>query len=81
MPVGLPDPKELGRYFALAQIGLEMVAPIALGLVLDYYLNWTPWGVVCGTIIGFAGGLLHLLTMLKRFENEGSDKPPDKPGD
>jgi F0F1-type ATP synthase assembly protein I len=55
--------------------------PIVLGVILDYYLNWTPWGVVCGTVLGFVGGLLHLLALLKRFDKEQSDKPPEKPED
>ena len=44
MRFGPPSPEELGRYFALSQIGLEMVAPIGLGLALDYWLGSSPWG-------------------------------------
>jgi F0F1-type ATP synthase assembly protein I len=77
MPLGLPNSREMGRYFALAQVGLEMVVPIVLGVVADSYLGWTPWGVVLGVVVGFVGGLAHLLSMLKRFENERSEKPPD----
>lgn len=75
MPEGRPDPREMGRYLAIAQVGLEMVAPIALGLVLDHYLGWTPWGIVGGTILGFFGGLAHLLAILKRFEDDGPPAP------
>jgi F0F1-type ATP synthase assembly protein I len=74
MPKGLPDPKELGRYYALSQIGLEMVAPIGLGLVLDYYLNWSPWGAVVGAVVGFAGGLAHLVVLMGRPKNADSSK-------
>ena len=41
----MPDRKEMGRYVALGQIGLEMVAPIVVGLVMDHYLGWTPWAI------------------------------------
>ena len=34
MRQGLPNPKELGRYITISQVGMEMVAPIVLGLVL-----------------------------------------------
>lgn len=66
MRIGPPDPKELGRYFALSQVGMEMVAPIALGLALDYWLGWSPWGAVVGAVLGFVGGLTHLIILANR---------------
>lgn len=77
MPPGLPNPKEMGRLVALAQVGAEMVVPIVLGVVADHYLDSSPWGVIVGTVLGFVGGLLHLLAMLKKFE--ASDASNDKP--
>ncbi|OAI53168.1 hypothetical protein AYO44_16245 [Planctomycetaceae bacterium SCGC AG-212-F19] len=81
MPLGLPNPTEMGRYFALAQVGLEMVAPIVVGVLVDTYLGWTPWGVVVGTIVGFVGGLAHLLLMLKQFDKQPPGNPPQRPGE
>jgi F0F1-type ATP synthase assembly protein I len=78
MPLGTPDPTQMGRYVALAQVGLEMVMPIVIGLLLDYYLGWSPWGVVVGTVIGFVGGLMHLLALLKRFEQDRTRPPEDR---
>ncbi len=77
MPQGPMDPRELGRYFALAQVGLEMVAPVGLGLFLDLYLHWTPspWGTVAGAVLGFVGGLAHLIAILNRSGNDRSTKP------
>jgi len=70
------DPKELGFYFALAQVGLEMVAPLGLGLALDYWTEWTaPWGLIGGTILGFVGGLAHMVIMANR-QPPGTSKPP-----
>jgi hypothetical protein len=63
-----PDSKELGFYFSLAQVGLEMVLPIVLGLALDYYFSWAPWATVAGAILGLAGGLAHLVLLLNRSE-------------
>ena len=65
-----PDPRDLGRNFGLAQVGLEMVAPIVLGLFLDSWLSWAPWGVVVGAVLGLVGGLLHLVLLLNRFEQK-----------
>ena len=76
MPLGLPDRREMGRYFALAQVGLEMVVPIVIGVLVDSYFGWSPWGVVVGVIVGFVGGLLHLLALLKSFDENGTGTRP-----
>jgi hypothetical protein len=72
------DPKELGYYFTLAQVGLEMVAPLGLGLVLDYYLSWTPWGLIGGTVFGFVGGVAHLVVLSNRHHTSDTTKPGRK---
>ncbi|MBL8799314.1 MAG: AtpZ/AtpI family protein [Planctomycetia bacterium] len=80
MPPGLSNPKEMGRLVALAQVGAEMVVPIVVGVAVDHYWGWSPWGAIIGTVVGFGGGLLHLLAMLKRFEEiDASKRKPDAP--
>jgi F0F1-type ATP synthase assembly protein I len=74
---GANDPKNLGAYLALAQVGLEMVAPILLGLGLDYGLGWAPWGVIVGALLGLFGGIFHLITMQTKL----GKPPPSNPGD
>jgi F0F1-type ATP synthase assembly protein I len=69
---GPSNSKELGFYFALGQVGLEMVAPIVIGWFADHYLGWGPWGVVGGAVLGFIMGLVHLLMMLHRQEKAQS---------
>ena len=79
MGARLPDPKELGKYFALAQIGIEMVTPLGVGVGLDYYFGWTiPWGSVIGAIVGLIGGLAHLMAILNRKDNSKSTKSPQE---
>lgn len=73
-----PNPREMGYYFALAQIGLEMVAPIGLGLALDYIFNWGPWATVICTVLGFVGGMVHLVVMVQRHDAE-ERRPPGGP--
>ena len=68
------DSRELGTYMALAQVGMEMVAPIGVGWLLDYYFDWSPWGIVGGAVVGFIGGLGHLLS-LKNRQDRSSSKP------
>lgn len=60
-----PDPRQLGWYYALAQVGIEMVVPIALGWWLDSLLGTAPWLLVVGTVLGPVVGFTHLLALLK----------------
>jgi F0F1-type ATP synthase assembly protein I len=69
-----PDPGELRRYFALSQVGLEMVAPIGVGLALDYGFGWGPWGAVIGALVGFVGGLTHLIVLVSRPKDSEDSK-------
>jgi F0F1-type ATP synthase assembly protein I len=70
----MPDRKELGRYFALGQIGLEMVVPIVAGLLLDRFLGTTPWAVVAGAVLGLCGGFVHLVHQLNRMDSKDSSR-------
>jgi F0F1-type ATP synthase assembly protein I len=74
-----PDGKDLGRYVALGQVGLEMVVPIGIGLAVDYYTGTGPWGVIVGTIVGFAGGLFHLVHLANKLNAEDSRQDSDEP--
>ena len=67
---------DVGFYFALAQTGLEMVVPIAVGMVLDSRFGWAPWAASAGAVIGLAGGLTHMLIMLRRAEEQRPSEPP-----
>ncbi len=70
----LPKSRELGIYYAIGQVGLEMVAPIALGVFLDRWLGTTPILIVVGVLVGFVGGMVHLLALVKRLDRSDSDK-------
>jgi hypothetical protein len=76
MPEKPPNARELGFYAALAQVGIEMVAPMVLGIFLDIKFDWTPWATVSGFVFGFVGGFLHLLVLLKQHEEEQKKQPP-----
>lgn len=70
MPEQRPTTRELGLYFSLAQVGVEMVLPVVLGIWLDAEFGWFPWGVVVGAILGLTVGVLHLVAFLQRFEKK-----------
>lgn len=75
----VPDPKQLGRYLELSQIGLEMVVPIAIGAILDSVLEWAPWGTIVGAFLGLIGGMAHLIAFLNRKPDSPAEKKPDSP--
>lgn len=64
-----PDPKQLGRYYAMAQVGLEMAVPIGLGAFLDVRFGWMPWATVVGAVLGLGGGLFHLVKLLNQNDS------------
>ena len=71
--------RDLGYLFALGQTGIEMVVPIAVGAYLDRQFGWTPWALIVGAVTGLAGGLTHMLWMIKRHEEGRQKKPPEQP--
>jgi len=76
MREGPPDSRELGYYFSLAQVGLEMVVPLVVGVVLDHAFGWKPWATLAGVAFGFIGGLVHLIVLVNRHDATGRSKPP-----
>lgn len=86
-------PKEIGRLYGLAFVGLEMVAPIVLGVWVDRHWNCSPWGVGVGAVVGLVGGIAHLAMIGRHQERMNSPSPqttephnpspfpsPDEPG-
>lgn len=74
-----PTAREMGYYLSLAQIGMEMVAPVVLGVLLDVYVHTVPWGIIVGAFLGFGLGLIHLITLVNREEKaDAARKEQDK---
>ncbi|MCS7047286.1 MAG: AtpZ/AtpI family protein [Gemmataceae bacterium] len=61
-----PDPRQLGWYLALSQVGFEMVAPVVVGWWVDEWLGTRPWLLVVGALVGLVFGFTHLLLLLNR---------------
>jgi F0F1-type ATP synthase assembly protein I len=75
-----PDTRELGYYFSLAQVGLEMVVPLLFGLVIDYYVNTSPWFTIAGVVLGFVGGITHIVVLTSKHDAASrNDRPGSKP--
>lgn len=70
-----PDARRVGLYFALAQVGLEMVVPIVAGILLDHWLATGPWLLVAGAVLGLAGGLYHLVRLTQQLDETPGEDP------
>jgi F0F1-type ATP synthase assembly protein I len=66
MPDDSPERSRLAQYAALSQVGLEMVAPIGIGALIDHWRDWGPWCSIAGAILGLVGGMAHLMQILKQ---------------
>ena len=77
----LPDSKQLAQYMELSQIGLEMVAPIGLGALLDYWMDWGPWSMIVGAILGLVVGMMHLISFVSRKPDGDSKRDNDSKAD
>jgi F0F1-type ATP synthase assembly protein I len=75
-----PDGRQLGTYYAIAQVGIEMVVPIGIGWWADQRLGSAPWLLVTGVILGFALGIWHLVALTRdrgtRDESSRRGKEP-----
>jgi F0F1-type ATP synthase assembly protein I len=75
MPGRPPSPRELGFYVTLAQVALEMVFPLGVGIALDSLFDWHPWATVGGFAFGFIGGFAHLMVLVKQHDDAERSKP------
>lgn len=47
-----------------AQIAGTLLVPVVLGIYADRWLESSPWGVLLGTLLGFAGVLSIMIRMV-----------------
>jgi hypothetical protein len=66
----------MGYYFALSQVGMEMAAPIGLGVWADVSWHTLPWLTIVGAVVGLVGGMTHLVLLANR---QARRKPPSQP--
>jgi len=66
----------MATYLSLGQVGFEMVVPIVLGILLDRWLGTVPWLFVAGVVLGFVGGLIHLVRLVNKLNSKDAPKTP-----
>jgi ATP synthase protein I len=78
MSDGKRDERKYGMSLMLGQAGLEMVAPIGLGVGLDLAFGCLPWLTVTGAVLGFVGGLTHMIVLANRINREEDQQGPGR---
>jgi F0F1-type ATP synthase assembly protein I len=63
-----PPSRSVAYLLAIGQVGIEMVVPIALGVLLDRWLQTTPWLMVLGVLVGLLVGWVQLAALLRRLD-------------
>jgi F0F1-type ATP synthase assembly protein I len=53
----------MARLWSIGAVGSEMVAPIAMGWVIDYYTGLMPLFLIIGAILGLIFGIRHLIAL------------------
>lgn len=67
--------RKVAPYLTLGiQIMLAFVVPIVAGVFVDQRYGWTPWGILTGIVLGFAG----FFNLLWRTFIQTSDKSRTK---
>lgn len=56
----------VGWAYRVMALGLEFVVPALVGHWIDGHLESHPWGVLIGSIVGFAVGMTHLIQIGRR---------------
>jgi hypothetical protein len=80
MPPRSFDPRTLGKAMTISQVGLEMAAPIGIGLLADHWLRTLPLLTVLGALVGLVGGMVHLQILLRPpSSKDREDNPEDQP--
>jgi F0F1-type ATP synthase assembly protein I len=49
-----------------AQAGSALVAPVLLGVILDWQFDWKPWATLIGIAVGLIGSVSILIQAAKR---------------
>ena len=55
-----------------------MVAPLIVGLVIESVLGTSPWLMLAGILLGFVGGLAHIIMLTNKHDAQERRKksPP-----
>ena len=90
-PVDGPETQTPGSALGLAfRVGVELVSALAIGVaigwLLDQWLDTRPWLMLVFIFLGAAAGILNVYRMARGFgyavgyqreEDSGDDEPPD----
>jgi F0F1-type ATP synthase assembly protein I len=69
------DVRRIGFYYSVAQVGLEMAVPPAIGMWIDSFFPGQHWGVIVGGMLGLAIGIIHLTALMNQSRQREDNTP------
>lgn len=57
--------RTMARLMTIGAVGTEMVAPIVMGWVVDYFSGTIPLFLILGSLVGLIVGVRHLVALNK----------------
>jgi ATP synthase protein I len=67
-------PQDRPEWGKIAAVGFEVAIGVALGIVVGAWIDnkykTSPWGVIIGLLLGFAGGMYLLIKDVLRMEKK-----------
>lgn len=65
----------------MAGLGMEIAAPICLGVWISSQWSLGIWPILAGLLIGLVGGTAHVIVFLKRQQDSLRSRPSGASGD
>lgn len=73
-----PDTAQTSAWSLGMRYGSEFFGGVlvggALGFALDYFAGIAPWGMIVGTMLGFAAGTLNVVRAAKEISSESQER-------
>ncbi len=63
---------------SITSIGLEFSLPVGIGFVIDRHWHTTPVATLCGALLGFLAGMIHILSVAKSLSAKAKSASPPR---
>jgi F0F1-type ATP synthase assembly protein I len=78
MAVGPSSPDEIRSVGLIYVLVSEFVSPIVLGLLADYALGTSPWGLLIGVVFGLIVGGFGVTRLIRQLDAADKRKKEQK---
>lgn len=70
---GTPSARDHRSVARVYQLISELVAPIVLGLLVDWQFATSPWGLLIGTLVGLLMGGWGVSRLIRQLDREAQN--------